>query len=133
MPVACSSSTKISCPTFDQSTDVDTVETWLKTPAEGSDSDVTNDYSYKASDEEVDSDATRLNTPQSVTEVFSDIKSDSSGSSYIETYISDPTYDGPAYHSQPCNKHGASYTPPGWRKVMIKRRKLEFQDSPSNK
>ena len=112
MPVACSSSTKISCPTFYQSTDVDTVETWLKAPPEESDSDVTTDYSYKASDEEVDSDATKLNTPQSVTEVFSDTKSGSSGSSYIETGVSDRTYDGPAYHSQPCSKHEASYTPP---------------------
>ena len=69
-----------------------------KSPAEESDSDVINDYSYKASDEEVDSDATILNTPQSVTEVFSDTKLGSSGSSYIETYISDPTYGGLANH-----------------------------------
>ena len=54
--------------------------------------------------------------------------SDSSGS-YIETYMMDPTYDGPAYASQPCGKHGASYTPPGWKRILVKRRKSFLMSS----
>lgn len=126
------SSTEISSHELDDS-DVDSDETRLNTPEKDFDPDTTLGYSYKASDEfeEVDSDATRLDTPQSVTEnveVLSDTQSDSSDS-YIETYITDPSYTGPAYHSQPCGKHGACYTPPGWKKVMIKRRNLEFPES----
>ena len=33
--------------------------------------------------------------------------------SYTEQYELDPNYEGPEYPSQPCGKHGASYTPPG--------------------
>ena len=118
-----------SCVKADSDTDSD--DTRLDTPVNEFDPDATSDYSYKSSDEEVDSDATTLDTPPSVGEIYEAFKSalsDSSGSSYIETYIGDPSYDGPAYHSQPCSKHGASYTPPGWKKVMIKRRKLEFPE-----
>ena len=108
----------------------DSDTTILNTPEKDFDPDETLSYTYKASDDEIDSDATRLDTPLSIAnkEVISDVQSDSSGS-YIETYVADPTYTGPAYHSQPCSKHGASYTPPGWRKIMIKRRRLEFPDS----
>ena len=119
----------IETPSLKTDSDADSDETRHDSPVNEFDPDATIDYSYKASDEEVDSDATRLDTPQTVSEKYEAIRSeqsDSSGSSYIETYIGDPSYDGPAYHSQPCSKHGASYTPPGWKKVMIKRRKLEF-------
>ena len=91
-----------------------------------------------------DSDATRLDSPTTVAiragdqdegdcnVNYKDIgiedhdaDSDSSGW-YIDTYIGDPTYDGPDYHCLPCSRHGVSYTPPGWKCTMIKRRKLEF-------
>ena len=91
--------------------DADSDETRLYTPVNEFDPDATINYSYKASDEEVDSDAMRLDTPQSVGEIYEALgsaQSDSAGSSYIETYIVDPSYDGPAYHSLPCSKHGAS-------------------------
>ena len=53
----------------------------------------------------------------------------SSSGSYTDVYELDDEYDGPTYPSQPCigGKHGASYTPPGWRHQYIKRRKLQFQ------
>lgn len=69
---------------------------------------------------ESDSDATTL-----------DLDTSSDGS-YIEQYELDPNYEGPAYPSQPCGKHGASYTPPGWRKCMIKRKKLDFKHTSSD-
>lgn len=125
---ACGSSIQTSSPKFDAS-DVDSDETKLDTPVKEFDPDATLNYSYKVSDEEGDSDATLLDTPQFITEKESDIHSESSGSSYIETYITDPSYTGPAYQSQRCSKHGASYNPPGWKKVMMKRRKLEFPET----
>ena len=73
-----------------------------------------------------ESDETTLESPIVVSD---EPDSSSSRGSYIETYTSDPNYDGPAYQSLPCGKHGASYTPPGWRRVMVKRRKLEFRES----
>lgn len=83
-----------------------------------------------------DSDATRLDTPTSnnpendVTAIDLEQQSaQSSDGSYIETYISDPSYTGPDYQSLPCGKHGACYTPPGWKRIQIKRKKLEFSCS----
>ena len=55
----------------------------------------------------------------------------SSDRSYIDQYELDPTYEGPAYPSQPCSKHGASYKPPGWKKRMVKRKKLDFEHASS--
>lgn len=53
--------------------------------------------------------------------------------SWSETYIDDPDYTGSPYHSQPCLSgiHGASYTPPGWKRVMVKRKciRLEVESS----
>ena len=121
----------IETPSLKTDSDANSDETRLDSPVNEFDPDATVDYSYKSSDEEVDSDATTLDTPPSVGEIYEAFKSalsDSSGSSYIETYIGDSSYDGPAYHSQPCSKHGASYTPPGCKKVMTKRRKLEFPE-----
>jgi hypothetical protein len=53
----------------------------------------------------------------------------SSPGSYTDVYELDDEYDGPTYPSQPCigGKHGASYTPPGWRHRYVKRRKLQFK------
>ena len=86
-----------------------------------------------------DSDATRLDIPTSINpeNVIHDItaidleqqSAQSSDGSYIETYTSDPTYTGPDYQSLPCGKHGACYTPPGWKRIQIKRKKLEFSHS----
>ena len=83
-----------------------------------------------------DSDATRLDTPTSinpendVTAIDLEQQSaQSSDGSYIETYTSDPSYTGPDYQSLPCCKHGACYTPPGWKCIQIKRKKLEFSCS----
>ena len=80
-------------------------------------------------------DATRLDTPD--TKVSGSADSDSSCcGSYIETYTSDPSYTGPTYASLPCSRHGVSYTPPGWKRVSVKRRELEFtacENSPSDK
>lgn len=58
-------------------------------------------------------------------EECSDHDSTSSGS-WTDTYVDDPDYTGPCYHSQPClvGKHGASYTPPGWKRVTVKRKRL---------
>ena len=41
-------------------------------------------------------------------------------------YEADEEYDGPPYASQPMltGKHGASYTPPGWKRKRVKRAKL---------
>ena len=75
-------------------------------------------------EDEYDSDATRLNNPTNADKhdaIDLELESDtSSDGSYIETYASDPSYTGPAYQSQPCGKHGASYTPPGWKRILIK-------------
>ena len=61
--------------------------------------------------EDDDSDATRIDS--------------SSEGSYTDEYQCDPDYDGEAYHSQPCfNKRGVSYTPPGFKRVHVKRRKV---------
>ena len=56
----------------------------------------------------------------------------SSDGSYIEQYELDPTYEGLARLSQPCSKRGASYTIPGWRKRMVKRKKLDFEHATSD-
>ena len=76
-------------------------------------------------EDQYDSDVTRLDTPTKADKHDLELESDtSSDGSYIETYTSDPSYTGPAYQSQPCGKHGASYTPPGWKRILIKRKKL---------
>lgn len=50
---------------------------------------------------------------------------ESSDGSYTDIHEPDPDYDGPCYPSQPCfGRHGVSYTPPGWRRRTIKRKKL---------
>ena len=50
---------------------------------------------------------------------------ESSDGSYTDIHEADPDYDGPCYPSQPCfGHHGVSYTPPGWRRRRIKRKKL---------
>ena len=62
------------------------------------------------SNDEEDSDATTLN---------SEVRE--SSSSEESMYEIDPDYKGPISQSQPGQKHGASYTPPGWKKVYKKR------------
>ena len=80
-------------------------------------------------DTDYDSDATMPYIPdndcdsQSVSGADSDTTSEGS---YTETYICDPDYTGPAYASQPCSKHGCSYTPPGWKRILVKRKRLEY-------
>ncbi len=76
--------------------------------------------------ESFDSDETRLNSPSPSDKI--EQLEDSSSESSIETYTLDEDYTGPAYASQPCSKHGASYTPPGWKRIRVKRRKLEIND-----
>lgn len=50
---------------------------------------------------------------------------------YTDTYVDDPDYTGSPYHSQPCfSIHGVSYTPPGWKRVTVKRRKLDQECIP---
>lgn len=73
-------------------------------------------YDVVATDEDVDSDATID---------YHHGESESSGS-YTDIYEDDPAYDGPVYQSQPCMSgiHGASYTPPGWRRRTVKRKRL---------
>lgn len=103
----------------DDEYDSDATKLDSPTPEIGTEGD---DYEYF-----YDSDATTLDSSVPTVDAASDSDSSHEGS-YIETYVTDPTYDGPAYPSQPCGKHGASYTPPGWKRVMMKRRKL-FHDS----
>ena len=45
---------------------------------------------------------------------------------YTDVYEADEEYDGPPYASQPMitGKHGASYTPPGWKRKRVKRAKI---------
>lgn len=71
-----------------------------------------------------DSDETWLDSlsPSDKVQQLEDEDSDSS----IEIYTLDEDYTGPAYASQPCSKHGASYTPPGWKHIHVKMRKLEL-------
>lgn len=78
---------------------------------EEDDSDATIDYSYQASQSPV-----TCNSP-------------SSSGSYTDVYELDNDYDGPAYPSQPVigGKHGASYTPPGWKHRLVKRKRLNFE------
>lgn len=53
---------------------------------------------------------------------------ESSGSS-TDIHELDPDYDGPCYPSQACfGRHGVSYTPPGWRRRRVKRKKLMTRD-----
>lgn len=61
-------------------------------------------------EEELDSDST--------VGYSTDDKADTSGSDYT-----DPEYSGPPSQSQACfNIRGHSYTPPGWKRVCVKRR-----------
>lgn len=78
------------------------------------------DHKNVDSEEVVDSDATN----------HEDAAESSSGS-YTDIYEDDPTYDGPVYHSQPCMSgiHGASYTPPGWRRRTIKRKSMRLLEN----
>ena len=58
----------------------------------------------------------------------SDVNESSEGSS-TDIHELDPDYDGPCYPSQACfGRHGVSYTPPGWRRRRIKRKKLMTRD-----
>ena len=41
----------------------------------------------------------------------------------------DPEYSGTPPQSQPCDKHGVKYVPRGMRRVLVKKRKLEFDDN----
>ena len=52
--------------------------------------------------------------------------SSNSEGEYTDVYEADEEYDGPPYASQPMitGKHGASYTPPGWKRKRVKRAKL---------
>ena len=78
----------------------------------------------KLSDQSFDSDETRLNSPSPGGKV-EQFESDSS-ESYIETYTLDEEYTGPAYASQPCSKHGVSYTLSRWKRILVEGRKLEY-------
>ena len=50
---------------------------------------------------------------------------------YTDVYEANEEYDGPPYASQPMitGKHGASYTPPGWKRKRVKRAKLYLTPS----
>lgn len=53
----------------------------------------------------------------------------SEGEWYYE-YESDPSYDGPPYHSLPMySLRGTSYTPPGWMRVYKKRKFIKDQSA----
>ena len=54
-----------------------------------------------------------------------------SSGSWTDTYVDDPDYTGSPYHSQPCftGKYGASYTPPGWKRITVKRKRLNADNS----
>ena len=52
-------------------------------------------------------------------------------SSWTDEYDNEPNYQGPVYHSQPCFcKRGVSYTPPGYVRRRVKRRKVMKEDTP---
>lgn len=54
-----------------------------------------------------------------------ELQLESSDGSYTDIHELDPDYDGPCYPSQACfGLHGVSYTPPGWRRRRVKRKKL---------
>ena len=57
--------------------------------------------------------------------------SSNSEGEYTDVYEADEEYDGPPYASQPMitGKHGASYTPPGWKRKRVKRAKLYLTPS----
>lgn len=86
---------------------------------------------YDKVEEEIDSDATVSYEYQDP-----DTCSSTSSGSYTDVYEVDEEYDGPPYHSQPCiaGKHGASYTPPGWKHRIVKRKKLGYgyKSDPAN-
>ena len=43
---------------------------------------------------------------------------------YTPVHVLDPDYTGEISQSQACFKHGMSYTPPSWRRVYIKRKRI---------
>ena len=52
-------------------------------------------------------------------------------SSWTDEYDNEPNYQGPVYQSQPCFcKQGVSYTPPGFVRRRVKRRKVMKEDTP---
>ena len=51
---------------------------------------------------------------------------------YDEEYIIDSTYKGPVYESQPYSG-GVFITPPGWKKLTIKRKISDPEGLPSKK
>ena len=57
--------------------------------------------------------------------------SSNSEGEYTDVYEANEEYDGPPYASQPMitGKHGASYTPPGWKRKRVKRAKLYLTPS----
>lgn len=59
-----------------------------------------------------------------------DSSSNSEGE-YTDVYEADKEYDEPPYASQPMitGKHGASYTPPGWKSKRVKQEKLYLTPS----
>ena len=77
----------------------------------------------KCLNDSFDSDETRLNSP-SPSDKEDQLDSDSS-------YTLDDNYTGPTYASQPCSRHGASYTPPGWKCIRVKKEKIGNEDSTS--
>ena len=61
-----------------------------------------------------------------------DVQLESSDGSYTDIHELDPDYDGPCYPSQACfGLHGVSYTPPGWRRRRVKRKKLLIRSKES--
>ena len=68
-------------------------------------------------------------TPHSTPQQPTQIESEGSTSSYESEYEMDPEYSGTPPQSQPCDKHGVKYVPRGMRRVLVKKRKLEFDDN----
>ena len=63
----------------------------------------------------------------------SDIESGSSIPSdsdveYTPVHVLDSEYTGEISQSQACFKHGVSYTPPGWKRVYIKRKRIHVDE-----
>lgn len=56
---------------------------------------------------------------------------ESSEGEYTDMFDADEDYDGPMYASQPSytGKHGAPYTPPGWKRKRVKRIKLMLNET----
>ena len=53
---------------------------------------------------------------------------------YTDVYEADEEYDRPPYASQPMitGKHGASYTPPGWKRELSRQNFISLQVSTPN-